>query len=227
MKANLYLLSIILFAFSCSTSKQQKEESNQEVSSEPVEETPATMESLTVLNPNFATAEEIAGISSLSDEQVQSIIAARPYLKTSDYLNKLKELLPEVGVSDVCMNVFLPINLNNATEEEMKAIPGVGDKMAHEFEEYRPYTSIQQFRREIGKYVDEEEVARFEKYVFVPVNLNTGTKEEILSIPGVGERMLHEFEEYRPYQSIEQFRREIGKYVDDDELARLERYVTL
>ena len=39
--------------------------------------------------------------------------------------------------------------------------------------------------------------------------------------------MAHEFDEYRPYQSLAQWRREIGKYVDDDELARLERYVFL
>ena len=39
--------------------------------------------------------------------------------------------------------------------------------------------------------------------------------------------MAHEFEEYRPYKSMAQWRREIGKYVDDDELARLERYVFL
>jgi len=46
-------------------------------------------------------------------------------------------------------------------------------------------------------------------------------------IPGVGGRMAHEFEEYRPYSNIEQFRREIGKYVDEAEVARLEQYVTL
>jgi hypothetical protein len=39
--------------------------------------------------------------------------------------------------------------------------------------------------------------------------------------------MLHEFKEYRPYTSIEQFRREIGKYVDEGEVARLEGYVTI
>jgi len=39
--------------------------------------------------------------------------------------------------------------------------------MRHEFEEYRPYTSIEQFRREIGKYVDKAEVARLEKYVMI------------------------------------------------------------
>ena len=70
-------------------------------------------------------------------------------------------------------------------------------------------------------------MARLEQYVFVPVNLNTASDEEILGIPGVGERLLHEFKEYRPYQSIDQFRREIGKYVDEQEIARLERYVTL
>ena len=39
--------------------------------------------------------------------------------------------------------------------------------------------------------------------------------------------MLREFKEYRPYKSIEQFRKEIGKYVNTKEVARLERYVTL
>jgi DNA uptake protein ComE-like DNA-binding protein len=61
----------------------------------------------------------------------------------------------------------------------------------------------------------------------VPISLNRATDAEILSIPGVGQRMLREFKEYRPYTSMEQFRREIGKYVSKQEVARLERYVTL
>lgn len=40
-------------------------------------------------------------------------------------------------------------------------------------------------------------------------------------------RELGEFKEYRPYKAMEQFRREIGKYVDKNEVARFERYVTL
>ena len=70
-------------------------------------------------------------------------------------------------------------------------------------------------------------MTRMESYVFVPLNLNTASAEDFMTIPGVGERMTHEFMEYRPYSTIEQFRREIGKYVDDDEVARLERYLTL
>ena len=104
-------------------------------------------------------------------------------------------------------------------------IPGVGKKMAHEFEEYRPYKSVKQFRKEIGKYVDDAEVERYLNYVFVPVDLNTASEEDIKALPGVGSKMAHEFEEYRPYVSLNEFRKEIGKYVDDNELKRLERLV--
>ena len=61
----------------------------------------------------------------------------------------------------------------------------------------------------------------------VPIHINTATDAEILKIPGVGPRMLREFKEYRPYTSIEQFRREIGKYVDKAEVARLEKYIVI
>jgi DNA uptake protein ComE-like DNA-binding protein len=119
------------------------------------------------------------------------------------------------------------LNLNTASKDEILLIPGVGNRMLHEFEEYRPYKTLAQFRREIGKYVKDDELARLESYVFVPVNLNTASDADILSIPGVGNRMLHEFKEYRPYRDMAQFRREIGKYVNEKEVARLERYVTL
>ena len=61
----------------------------------------------------------------------------------------------------------------------------------------------------------------------VPVNINTASDAEILRIPGVGPRMLREFKEYRPWTSTEQFRREIGKYVDKAEVARLEKYIVI
>jgi radical SAM superfamily enzyme with C-terminal helix-hairpin-helix motif len=121
--------------------------------------------------------------------------------------------------------LFLPINLNATSEDELKLVPGINGKMVHEFEEYRPYSSIEQFQREIGKYVDENEVARYEQYVFVPMDLNSASSEAFASIPGMNKKMVREFNEYRPYNSMEQFRREMGKYVDENEVARLERYV--
>ena len=71
-------------------------------------------------------------------------------------------------------NLFVPLKLNSASDDDIQLIPGVGSRMAHEFEEYRPYTSMDQFRREIGKYVDEDEVARYEMYVILEwFTLNT------------------------------------------------------
>jgi DNA uptake protein ComE-like DNA-binding protein len=181
-----------------------------------------------LLNPNLATADELAEVPDLSPELAKLLVEKRPFLRTADFDKFLVEqkLTPEQR-NAVYGRMFLHINLNDATKEEMSLIPGMGDRMIHEFEEYRPYKTLTQFRREIGKYVDDKELSRLEQYVFVPINLNTASDEDLMSIPGLGERMLHEFKEYRPYRTMEQFRREIGKYVDAKEVARLEIYVTL
>jgi len=179
-----------------------------------------------VLNPNTAGKAELLALPHLDEGMVAGILEQRPFLSQTALAEALGRFSDEARAG-LFVKLFVPINLNTASREEILLVPGVGQRMAHEFEEYRPYKGMAQFRREIGKYVDEDEIARMEQYVFVPLDLNTASEADILTIPGVGKRMAHEFEEYRPYKSLEQFRREIGKYVDDKELARLERYVTL
>ena len=180
-----------------------------------------------VANPNLASVDELRGLPHLTGPLVDGLIEHRPFLSMTDLHAHLSAALSADQVAELSERLFVPINLNTASREEILLVPGVGARMAHEFEEYRPYRALAQFRREMGKYVDDDEVTRFERYVFVPVNLNTASDDAILSIPGVGRRMLHEFKEYRPYRAIEQFRGEIGKYVDDDEVARFERYVVV
>jgi DNA uptake protein ComE-like DNA-binding protein len=119
------------------------------------------------------------------------------------------------------------VDLNSAAREEIALIPGMGPRMIREFLEYRPYKDMAVFRREIGKYVNAEEVARLEQYTFVPLDINTASDDDLMTIPGLGPRMLREFKEYRPYRNVEQFRREIGKYVDAKEVGRLERYIAI
>ena len=91
----------------------------------------------------------------------------------------------------------------------------------------RPYVTIGELNDLLGADLGENQLEELYDKLFVPINLNDAKRSDILLIPGVGSRMAHEFEEYRPYSNMEQFRREIGKYVDDDEVARLEQYVTL
>ena len=180
-----------------------------------------------LLNPNLATGEQLAALPELSENAVAAILSARPFLRVADMHATVAEHVAAADLDALYRAMFVPLDLNDAADEEILLIPGVGDRMLHEFEEYRPYVALARFHREIGKYVDDAELSRLAQYVYVRIDLNSAPGEAILSIPGVGDRMLHEFEEYRPYASMAQFRREIGKYVDDEELERLARYVEI
>ena len=214
----IFILTAFVFT-SCKKATENKEEIVTEV-----KEVTKIKEDIktTVLNANLASETDLNGLG-LSSELVTQIIEKRPFLDMNDLDHMFEGQDKELLYS----KIFVPFNLNTTAEDDFKIIPGVGDRMAHEFEEYRPYTSVLQFKKEIGKYVDEVEVARYLNYVFVPVELNTASENDIKALPGVGNRMAHEFEEYRPYNSLAQFRKEIGKYVDDKELSRLERFVYL
>lgn len=178
-----------------------------------------------VLDANTASEKQLGTLPGMTPALVKTLMGRRPFLAASDLDALLASSLSAEQRTTLYGRLFVQINLNTASDAEIQLIPGLGPRMLHEFKEYRPYKALAQFRREIGKYVDDKEVARLEQYVFVPINLNTASDADILSIPGMGQRMLGEFKEYRPYKAIAQFRREIGKYVDDKEVARLERYV--
>jgi DNA uptake protein ComE-like DNA-binding protein len=180
-----------------------------------------------LVDPNLADRGMLLELPHVDDALADAIIDARPITSASRLDAVVSARLGQAERAELYGRLFRQIDLNSASEAEIMLIPGMSARMTHEFEEYRPYTSLEQFRREIGKYVDEAEVARLEQYVFIPMNLNTASGESFMTIPGMSERMVHEFEEYRPYTSMDQFRREIGKYVDGDEVARLESYVTL
>lgn len=201
---------------------------------------------------------------------------------------------PIAAAANAAIGTSTKFNLNTITNEQILTIPSAGNQMTREFAEYRPWTSIPQFRQAIGKYVGNDVVTGYERYVFVPLdptqadaetlaqppgigadlaaelvksvpfasddaflqalngkvsadqlaaipaylaskaqptvtwttfNLNTITKEQILTIPGAGDQMTREFAEYRPWTSVAQFRQEIGKYVGADVVAGYERYV--
>jgi len=176
-------------------------------------------------NPNLVDKETLVTLPHITPAIADTIIAARPYINPMQLNTVLEPLLNLEQRTEIYGRMFRPLNLNTASESEINLIPGMTRKMVHEFEEYRPYTSMEQFRREMGKYVDGEEVARLEQYVFVPMNLNSASADDFNTIPGMSRRMVREFLEYKPYKNLEPFRREMRKYVDAKEVARLESYI--
>jgi len=119
------------------------------------------------------------------------------------------------------------LNPNTATAAQLAAIPGVGRALAAEIVRGRPYARQADLAKVVGAKVPADQQPAVYAAVFVPLDLNTATEDEIMTIPGMSRRMVHEFQEYRPYKEMGQFRREIGKYVDKTEVARLEQYVTI
>ena len=119
------------------------------------------------LDPNTATAEELAAAPGMDATKASALVAGRPYANMTAVDAVAGAGLSEEQKDALYARVWMPLDLNSASQQEILLIPGVGDRMAHEFEEYRPYDGIERFRREIGKYVDATEVARLERYVAI------------------------------------------------------------
>ena len=119
------------------------------------------------------------------------------------------------------------LDANSAPADAMATLPNMNASLAAAVVAGRPYATIGALNELLSGELDDEQREALYGHLFVAISLNDATNADIQLIPGIGQRMAHEFEEYRPYSKIEQFRREIGKYVDEDEVARLEQYVTL
>jgi DNA uptake protein ComE-like DNA-binding protein len=174
MKRNLVLLTIGLAIAACADASNDEQTAADSVATQPnnspvVADTGAAANTANAggfLDPNSATAEQLGGIPGMTPALATSVVNGRPYQDMRAVDAKLTGLTEEQR-DTVYTRLWKPIDLNKATKEEIELIPGVGPRMRHEFEEYRPYTSMEQFRREIGKYVDAAEVARLEKYVSI------------------------------------------------------------
>lgn len=181
-----------------------------------------------LLDANLVPEAELAALPGMTPVIAKALVAARPFPSIVE-LNKflVSQQLPKATIDAFYLKAFIHVNLNTAGANEILLIPGAGQRMVREFSEYRPWKTWAQFDKEIGKYVGADETNRLKKYVFIPVNLNTATPEDILTIPGAGNRMVREFAEYRPWKTKAQFEKEIGKYVGPNEVARLWRFVVI
>ena len=118
------------------------------------------------------------------------------------------------------------LNLNTVTGDQLLAtIPGFGNRMVREFQEYRPYISIQQFRKEIGKYVDDAQVTEYEKYVYVPISINDSDSETLQQISGLDATEAETLISSRPYASTDAFLTKLSTFVSADELEIAKSYL--
>jgi DNA uptake protein ComE-like DNA-binding protein len=134
---------------------------------------------------------------------------------------------PALATAAPDVSPVIKLNLNTATGDEfMAGVPGMSNRMVREFMEYRPYVSIQQFRREIGKYVDQTQVTEYEKYVYVPIDINNSDAATLQQISSLDATEAESLIAKRPFASNEAFLAELAQLVSEIELAQASGYLT-
>jgi DNA uptake protein ComE-like DNA-binding protein len=118
------------------------------------------------------------------------------------------------------------IDPNTAAESDLQALPAITAAIVKGMVERRPFKTVVELNKFLlDQKMTPEQAREFYRRAFVPINLNTGTRDEFLLIPCVGSRMSAEFMEYRPWKTWTQFDKEIGKYVGQAETDRFKQYV--
>lgn len=134
---------------------------------------------------------------------------------------------PNIAGSREQAAVCTKLNLNTATGDDLAtAIPNLNGVSTTEFLAARPYASIQQFRRQLGRVLDANKVLSLEYYVYVPVDLNESDTATMMQLPGVDQTVAELLIQERPYPSEEVFFAELDKYVSDEELERAGCYLS-
>ena len=90
----------------------------------------------------------------------------------------------------------------------------------------RPFATPSAFHAVVSKHADDGLQAMIYEKIFVRVNANTASPEDIMLIPSplTPKKLAHEVDEYRPYADMRAFERELGKYMNAEEMAQLKRY---
>ncbi|MGD9841746.1 MAG: hypothetical protein AB7F79_02235 [Steroidobacteraceae bacterium] len=122
-----------------------------------------------LIDPNTATREQLAAIAGLSEAGVQSVLDGRPFATQSALHAAIGAGLSDADRFKVYSAMFVKVNLNTADVADFELVPSTmaAKRLAREFEEYRPYKTMEDFSREMKKYVSEKEVAFLERFVTI------------------------------------------------------------
>ena len=156
-----------------------------------------------VVDANTAAESDLAGFPHMTPAIAKALVAKRPFASAKD----LNAFLVSQGLSaEQAMafyaKAFVHINLNTASSEEIMLVPGAGRRMAREFAEYRPWKTYAQFDREIGKYVGPEATAKLAQYTFIPMNANTASDADLMTVPGANAAWADTVKKGRPYKTV-------------------------
>ena len=116
---------------------------------------------------------------------------------------------------------FGVVDANTIAEKDLAALPNMTPAIAKALVAKRPFLSIVDLNAFLlAQGLTAAQAMELYPKAFVHINLNAASKEEILLVPGAGNKMTIEFPEYRPWKTWAQFDRQIGKYIGGAENAQ-------
>ena len=181
--------------------------------------------SITVADANAVAEAELAKYPHMTAALAKALVAKRPFMSIKD-LNAflLAQGLTQAQANEFYGKAFVHINLNTATGEEILLVPNAGKRMAHEFDEYRPWKTYAQFDKEIGKYVGAEATAKLAQYTFIPIDANNASDDVLMTIPGANAALVQKVKAGRPYKTAADLEAALTKGSNATEAKRIARF---
>jgi DNA uptake protein ComE-like DNA-binding protein len=170
-----------------------------------------------VMDINTMSESDIGVLPNLTPAIAKTLVAKRPFLSITElHTFLLAQGLTADQAAAVYPKAFVHINLNTATAEEIILVPGAGRRMVREFPEYRPWKTWAQFEREIGKYLGRGEVGaenarKLAQYTFIPMNANTVSDADLMTVPGATQAWVAKLKAGRPYKGAADLEKAVGK----------------
>jgi len=133
----------------------------------PEQLTPLYEKAFVHINLNTATPPEILLIPRVARRMTHEFEEYRPWIAMAQFDKEIGKYVDAAEVNRLKQYVFIPIDLNTATDDQFKTIPNLAGNMLREFKEYRPWKTKAQFDKEIGKYVGDKETARLWRFMII------------------------------------------------------------
>ena len=119
------------------------------------------------LNLNTATGPEILLVPRISKRMTREFDEYRPWVNMAQFDKEIGKYVGADETNRLKQYVFIPLDLNTATDDQFKTIPNLPGNLLKEFKEYRPWKTKAQFDKEIGKYVGAKETGRLWRFMVI------------------------------------------------------------
>jgi radical SAM superfamily enzyme with C-terminal helix-hairpin-helix motif len=186
------------------------------------------------IDPTQVDEATLATLPGVDDDKAKELAKGVPYASDDALLQAVSAVVSAKQAAAIPMYLasknqpsvtWVKFNLNTASDDQFKSIPGVGDKMLDEFNEYKPYASIKTFRTEIGKYVDSSTVAGYERYVYAPVDVTQADADTLAQLPGVASDLAADLVKSVPFASADAFLQALSGKVSAEQIELAKGYL--